>query len=483
MFLKTICFLLPGILFLSGNISLAASAEDIPSATAALSSIPSVTEASPEIASATLEAVTTKEIMDVVDDSAEALVTGVSEAIQSTRRSIFDRLGGSTSFIARQVDRLLSIIAADLFGWPIWLYGFSFLIIFISYLLRQKAAQWILNIIIAITSRTKTKLDDELVAIFKVLIPPLRMAITLIGIYIAVQVFFTGHPLHKPPVSLLDQFRFLFRGLFYLIMLGNIAWALCRLADLGVEMLSRISEERETALDQTFIPIARRSLKTFIIIIVTLQGLNYFEFGTIVNSLLAAAGVSGLAIGLAAQDTIKNFFGSIVLLVDRPFSVGDWIVAGATEGIVESVGIRSTKIRTFGKTLVTIPNSHIVDRDIDNISRRRVRRISFTLGVSYQSKPEQLEELLRRIRDLLRSDEDVWPNTILVRFTDFGESSLNIFIYYFSKTTVWDEHLAVREKINLRIMQIVEELGLEIAFPTQTVYLRNENPLPETKAK
>lgn len=434
--------------------------------------------ASPIVSPATVSQVTkAPAILNSLDKSAEALVDGISEAIQSTREETIRLLGGSDSKAAQVADSILSLITSDFMGWPLWEYILSFMIIFITLMLRQWIALHVFRAFRKFTQSTKTKLDDELAVLFESLLPPFRMAIALFGIYLAVQVFFRGQPPSETDPTMLDQARYLFRGICFLLLLVNLAWALCRTADWGIEWLTRFTrDEKSVLLDQTFEPIAKRTARVFIIIVIVLQGLDFFRLDAIVNSLLAAAGVSGLAIGLAAQDTIKNFFGSIVLLVDRPFSIGDWIVAGSTEGIVESVGFRSTKIRTFGKTLITIPNSSIVDRDIDNITRRKIRRVKFDLGVSYATKPDQMEELLRRIRELLRSDDDIWPNLILVRFTEFGESSLNIFIYYFTKTTHWDEHLSIRERKNIEIMRLVNEMGLEIAFPTRTLYMRQDQP-------
>jgi len=427
-----------------------------------------------QIAPATI-ANATKEpaILTGIDKSVDSVMDGISTSITETRHWISRALGGEDSNIAYFVDVILSFISDDFMGWAIWEYLLSFFIIFFSLCLRQWIALRLFNTFKRFSATTKTRIDDELAILFEQLLPPFRMAIALFGIYLSVMVFFHGKPPSGPAV--LTQFFHFFRAVSFLALLSIVAWALCRVADVTIQWMSRMTRDQETLLDHTFIPIARRTAKIFIIIVTILQGLDYFNLDAIVNSLLAAAGVSGLAIGLAAQDTIKNFFGSIVLLVDRPFSIGDWIVAGDTEGIVESVGFRSTKIRTFGKTLITIPNSSIVDRDIDNITRRKVRRIKFTLGVSYETKPEQMEELLGRIRTLLRTDDAVWPHLILVRFTEFGDSSLNIFIYYFSKTINWDEHLAVRERMNLEIMKIINDMGLEIAFPTQTLYLRQDD--------
>ncbi len=427
-------------------------------------------DSSPESATRIVRA--TDNMMGAMHQGTKALIDMASNTIDNTRAGVIGFLGGPESWTGWAFDWVFSLLTGDLLGWPVWQYFLSIVIIFFSLTLRYAVASWILNFFIQITSKTKTKLDDELVTLFRTVIPPLRLAIAVLGIYIAVEIFFAGRELP----DLLNRVNLLSGHIVFLILVADIAWALCLLVDAGMNVFSRVTHMKEYFLDQTFEPIIKRTVKTFIIIVALLQGLNHLEFGTIVTSIMAAAGVSGLAIGLAAQDTIKNFFGSIVLLADRPFSVGDWVVAGGTEGIIESVGIRSTKIRTFGKTLITIPNSSIVDRDIENISRRKVRRIKFYLGVSYRTQPAQMEELLKRIRRLLRDDPDVWPSTILVRFTEFADSALNIFIYYFSKTTVWDEHLAVREKMNLSIMRIVEEMGLEIAYPTQTVYLRNDNP-------
>lgn len=425
--------------------------------------------------SAENELKTVTDVIQAVEKSTGDVILNTSKTIDQIRSQLRQSMESDSPFMYWFFDTIMAFLTLNILGWPLWQYLLSLLILVLAFTLRHFIARWLVDILTRITSRTKTSLDDELVVVFKTLIPPLRLAILLIGIYFAFTIFLAGQTL---PI-VLQSVKIFLQSLFYLVMLGNIGWAFCRLTDSIIDMLYRITTLKDTLLDKTFVPIARSSAKTFFILILTLQGLYYFEFGALVSSLLAAAGVSGLAIGLAAQDTIKNFFGSVVLLLDRPFSVGDWVIAGGTEGIVESVGFRSTKIRTFGKTLITIPNSQIVDRDIENVSRRGVRRISFTLGVTYDTTPSQMQELIRRLRDLLRNDDEVWPNTILVRFTEFGGSSLNIFIYYFSKTTVWDEHLALREKINLKIMQIVEDLGLEIAFPTQTIYLHGQDALKD----
>jgi len=428
--------------------------------------------ATPEIAASTVEDVTRQPgILDAADTVSQKMVGSVSQTIDAAKNLIVDAAGGELSTFGMVIDSILSVFTTELLGRPLWLYFFSLFIVLAAFFLRHMVARWSGNILQKFAARTKTDLDNRAI---NACLPCLRFAVALVGIYIAFQVFFSGQPLSEEPVTVLDRFRQCFRSVMYLLFLGTVAWAMLRLTDVAVMWASQWSVKADFTIDETFLPIGRMIIKLFILIVAILQALDYLQFDTVVNSLLAAAGIGGLAVGLAAQDTIKNFFGSVVLLLDRPFSSGDMIVAGGTQGEVESVGLRSTKIRTFEKTLVTIPNSAIVDRDIENISRRPVRRVNMTIGVTYSTKPAEMESLLQRIKELIRSDPGVWQELMLVRFQNFGASSLDILLYYFTKATDWDEYLEVRERINLGIMRIMEEMGLEIAFPTQTVHLVRE---------
>ena len=180
---------------------------------------------------------------------------------------------------------------------------------------------------------------------------------------------------------------------------------------------------------------------------------------------------------LAAQDAVGNFIGTLSIFTDRPFKVGDWIIVGdKVDGNVEQIGFRSTKVRTWPKTLMSIPNQVLATEIVDNWSRMPKRRVKMTVGVTYSTTADQMEELLRRIRQLLKDDEGVDSDFFLVRFTDFGSSSLDIFLYYFTRSIKWDQHLAVRERVNLNIMRTIREMGLSIAFPTRSIYVESMPP-------
>jgi MscS family membrane protein len=184
-------------------------------------------------------------------------------------------------------------------------------------------------------------------------------------------------------------------------------------------------------------------------------------------------GIGGLAVALAAKDTLANVFGSIAIIVDRPFHIGDTIKAGDLEGKVEEVGFRSTKIRTLDKSLISVPNSVITNMAVNNLSRMVNRRIRFSIGLTYDTRPEQLQMAVQRIRTLLVEHEAIHNDGLLVHFTEFGASSLDILVQCFTITTDIPEHLSIREEVCLKIMNILEELGLQIAFPSRTVYLRD----------
>jgi MscS family membrane protein len=234
-------------------------------------------------------------------------------------------------------------------------------------------------------------------------------------------------------------------------------------------------------VEASIVPLAVNALRLLVYLIFGLliaQNLGYSIAG-----IVASLGLGGAALALASQDTLANLFGSFMILVDKPFAVGDWIKGSGFEGVVEQIGFRSTRIRTFGKTIENIPNNMLANVKVENMDRRKdpglnVRRIKMTLGVTYATSADQMEQALENIREILRDDPGVAQGqTILVRFTDFGDSALDIFLYYFADSADWDYYLGVRERVNLKIMRMLEGMGLEIAFPSRSVYIES---MPES---
>jgi MscS family membrane protein len=179
---------------------------------------------------------------------------------------------------------------------------------------------------------------------------------------------------------------------------------------------------------------------------------------------------------------VANFFGSVVVFADRPFQVGDWVEFSDIEGTVEEIGFRTTRVRRFDKSLVSVPNQMFSTTPITNHSERPIRRVLMNVGLTYETSAEELRTLLAEARELVAKHPGIDPGFQLVHFVEFGESSLNLMIYCFTSTAVWTEYLQIREELMLELMDLVERHGVEMAFPTRTVYLRNEQWGPKSPA-
>ncbi len=348
-----------------------------------------------------------------------------------------------------------------LWGVPLWRILLAILIIFLGF-----AARRLINIVFSTVlskqaDKSELKWDDEFVAHT----PAPIAAIIQIGIWRV------AAGLAQLPSEPFDLQQYVYQGL-QIALWTAIAWLLLRLVDVLTSALARASQKTESKLDDQLIPLLRKTLKVVIFVsiaIMVIQNLGYS-----VTSLIASLGVGGLALALAAQDTVANLFGSFVVFTDKPFQIGDWVQFGSVEGTVEEVGFRTTKVRRFDKSIITVPNSTFSTSPITNHSQRPIRRIKMTVGLSYEASAGQIEAILKDLRQLISEHPAIDQGFNFVHFTEFGGSSLNLQIYCFTKSTVWTDFLAAREDLMLKIMKVVESHGLEFAFPTQTVYLRDE---------
>ncbi|MDD2999218.1 MAG: mechanosensitive ion channel family protein, partial [Candidatus Riflebacteria bacterium] len=250
-------------------------------------------------------------------------------------------------------------------------------------------------------------------------------------------------------------------------------WAGYRLMDVVGNYLQGKAEKTENKFDDLLVPLITRALKTMVIIF----GLVFVAdiFAIDINKILAGLGLGGLAFALAAKDTVSNIFGSLTILVDRPFQIGDWITICNADGTVESVGIRSTRIRTFYNSLITIPNSELINAHIDNYGARKFRRISTTIGIAYDTPPEKIDSFCEGIRELIRKHPYTRKDFFIVSLSDFAVSSLGILLYCFLKTPDWATELREKHRLFADIIRLAKALGVEFAFPTQTLYLRRGN--------
>ncbi len=263
----------------------------------------------------------------------------------------------------------------------------------------------------------------------------------------------------------------------WLVLILAGIWATYRVIDIVVAFASISSAGRVSTFDELLLPFLRKVLK----IVVTIVGVVYFIgrfYPDDIATLLGGLGIGGLAFALAAQDTIKNMFGSITVMLDRPFEIGDWVKIGDVEGTVEAVGFRSTHIRTFYNSQINVPNGKLIDATVDNLGRRHFRRISCTLGLTYDTSPEKIEAFCEGIRELIRRHPYTRKDSYYVYFNNFGAHSLDVMLYCFHETPDWATELRERHRLFSDILRLANKLGVEFAFPTQTLHLHNADAAP-----
>ncbi|MDG0815923.1 mechanosensitive ion channel family protein [Bdellovibrio svalbardensis] len=231
-----------------------------------------------------------------------------------------------------------------------------------------------------------------------------------------------------------------------------------------------IAAKTESTMDDQLVPFASKILKILVVVLGFLTVLQ--SFGLNVMSLLAGLGLGGLALALAAQDTAANLFGSVTILVDNPCKIGDWVKVKDVEGTVEEIGFRSTRIRTFYNSVITIPNGTMAKETIDNMGVRPARRIRQILGLTYETPIEKIEEFCDRVRYLIIQDEKVITDTVTVAFNNFNSSSLDVLVNFHLQVFTGPEELAHQQRIFLEIVKIAAELKVDFAYPTNTVYYR-----------
>ncbi len=346
-------------------------------------------------------------------------------------------------------------------GIEYWQYIAAFVCILLGLAARKVSDFVFEHYLLPAARKTRFKFDHLILeAIYK----PLGVALLLVGIFGAIALI--GLQVATPEVRAAAVL------LLKVAAAVDFLWLLFRGVDVLSFYLLSAAARTDSKLDDQLVPIIKKSLKAFVGILVFIAILQ--TLGYSVGSLLAGLGIGGLAVAMAAQETLSNLFGGIVIFADRPFRVGDWVQVDQIEGTVEQIGFRSTRIRTFTGSLVTLPNSMVAKSVIDNKAAMPARRVRMTVGVTYETTADQMEELLKDFKAILAADSQLVPDACLVRFLGFGASSLDILVQYFTKPTSYDLHTQVVERINLALMRAVKARGLSIAFPTTTVYFEGD---------
>ena len=336
---------------------------------------------------------------------------------------------------------------------------FSLVTFAIFFVLRKQITRLIQNILNKISSSIQSTVT---IPLFNTIHKPLRWIILLVGFNISISALTFNKEV--------DAFLI---GFSNSVKIFLIAWILFLVVDFLYSGSRVFLKKSHNQSFYNFMNLSKKFVKIIIAVVSIIFFLDLWGYN--VNGLIASLGLVGMAVALAAQDTTKNIFGALMIFADTPFKVGDWIQTPQAEGTIEEIGMRSTKVRTFEDSLVSVPNGVVANTPVTNWSAMTKRRIKMTLGLTYSTTPEQMTTILKEMRELLQNDPDIDQKTIFVNFTDYSSSSLDIFCYFFTKTTVWGEYLSVREKINLEFMRIVQSNGASFAFPSQSIYIEKNN--------
>jgi len=330
-----------------------------------------------------------------------------------------------------------------------WMTAFA---IIIGVLLGAKIVYWLFKGLFSrMAKKTESKLDDLILDLIE---EPIIFCVTVSGIWYGIQTLTLSEQLD----------HWVNNGIHFLIILA-VAWLIARLVEAFFSFyLAPLVEKSETNLDDLLLPIARKSAKTAIWSLGIILALN--NAGYNVGALIAGLGIGGIALAMAAKDTVANVFGGFTILTDHPFSLNDRIKIAGFDGTVSEIGIRSTRIRTLAGTLVTIPNSFFAGSAVENVSAEPSRKVVSNLGLTYDTTPEQMKHSIEILKEIAAANGAL-EEKVIIAFTAFGDFAMNInFIYYIKKD---EDIMNVQTEINMAILQQFADANLDFAFPTQTI--------------
>ncbi len=353
------------------------------------------------------------------------------------------------------IGNLPAIFQTRILGMALWQLVGVFLLLLFAFVIRKISEFFLRKIAKWLEKHTPPTWDENIVLQSVRPLAFLVFTLILLAFYADLQL----------PVRMNAAIKFVLD----LMVATSLLWLSFKIVDFLCDHLLRITARTETKLDDQLVPMLRKSLKVFAFTIGALVLVQ--SFGYSVSSILAGLGIGGVAVALAAQDTLANLFGSVTIFADKPFRIGDWIVMGNVEGTVEEVGFRSTRVRTFYNSVVSIPNSKLANTDVDNMGMRRYRRIKEVIGLTYSTTAEQMQAFVEGIRAAIQANGYMRQDFHEIHFNGFGDSSLNVMVYCFLDVQNWTEELREKHNFFLEILRLADEVGVEFAFPTQTIHV------------
>jgi MscS family membrane protein len=320
-----------------------------------------------------------------------------------------------------------------------------------------KMIYWIFgNIIKKATERTKTKIDDIIIDTLR---GPVILGLTIFGLWYGIR-----------QLAFPETIDVWITNVYHVLVAITITWLIARLVDAIIkEYLIPLTEKSESTMDDQIIPVVRKGLRAAIWILGIIVALN--NAGYNISALLAGLGIGGLALAMAAKDTVSNIFGGITIFTDKPFKINDRIKLDGFDGTIEEIGIRCTRLRTLQGTLVTIPNSKFTGGMVENVTEEPSRKVTLNLGLVYETPSEKMEKAMDLLREIGSANPSL-EEKLIIGFNSFGDFSLGILFIYYIKPG--EDILGTQTAINLEIKRKFEEHVIDMAFPTQTIYTKKE---------
>ena len=345
----------------------------------------------------------------------------------------------------------MEVLHQEFYGNSILNWAIAVGILILSFVV-VKMLYWIFsNVIRRLTSKTKTNLDDVLIDKLE---KPLTYLVLILGYWISIH-----YLVFKEEVELVLE------NAAYFLLVIDVTAILSRIVDaLITEIIMPISEKSDSSFDNQLIPVIQKGVRSIIWILGIIIGLDNIGFD--ITAMIAGLGIGGLALALAAQDSVKNIFAGIMIFLDKPFRIKDRIQVDGFDGIVEEVGLRSTRLRTLEGRIVTIPNSRFTDNSVTNVTSQPTLKVKLNLGLIYDTDEVQMQKAIDILEDIVKNQEAI-TDDYAAGFNGFGDFSLNIlFIYYVKADSHW---LDTQTLVNKEILRRFNKEGLEFAFPTQTI--------------
>ena len=356
------------------------------------------------------------------------------------------------------------ILLTNFLGNSIKDYIYFFGIILIGLIFKKLISKYLSNILYKVVGKKDNNIGidkfDEL------LTKPIGFFIVLCFIYFGAS--YVSYP------SFIDEnFQSIFSKIFSLFLIYAIYKIFVKVIDYIGLILKQRAAETENKMDDQLIPFAIEIGRILVVIFALFFILgNVFDIN--ITALATGLGIGGIAIAMASKESLENLLGSFTIFFDRPFTVGDVVKVGTVTGLVEKVGFRSTRIKTFDKSVVTVPNKKMIDAELDNLGLRPVRRVKFHIGLTYDTSTEQIKNIVSDIQEMINSHEKTNEEG-KVRFQEFGASSLDIMVLYYVNSPKWEDLIDVKEDVNYKIMDIVKKHNSDFAFPSTSVYLHQNN--------